>query len=156
MRQQTTIYVCDINKIITLKPGDRYTLLLWKVIDIRSGNKIRGDLIHHSRRSFPEAVNHYYFTSPKAAAKYFGTTYRADLPTVEEFYERRDILLNELGLKYDSWWEAQRFDYVTALTLRPIKPYEFQNKVVFNHEEKSHVIEIPFDFEKKRSGTINV
>ena len=155
MKQQTTIYICDVNKIITLKPGSRYTLLLWKVIDTRLKYKERGNLIHHARRYYPENTNHYYFTSPKAAAKYFGWRYKADAFNVEEFYERRDILLNELGLKYDSWWESSRFDYVTTMVLRPMKPYELQNEII-KDEDGNYVIRLPDEDEennkKRRRG----
>ncbi len=142
------IFVCDLGKFIKIKQGSRYELLLWKVIDLDTQFKRRGYMIHNARKSYPEAVNHYYFTSPKAAAKLMNKKYNPEASNVEQFYETRDSLLKELHIPIDSWYEAPIFtpdvNFITV-TSTPVRSFEFTSEIVWNPVTNNDTFKIILD-----------
>jgi hypothetical protein len=142
------IFICDVGKFVKIRQGTRYEQLLWKVIDVSEQHKERGEIIYRTRKHFPEAVNHYYFTSPRAAAKLYGSKYNTDSTIVEDFYTHRDLLLKELHLPIDSWFDAPIFtpDNVLLETVNsPIRSYELTSCIVTNHETNTRCFKILLD-----------
>lgn len=142
------IFICDIGKFVKIRQGSRYEQLLWKVIDVSEQHRERGYMIHNPRKSHPEVVHHYYFTSPRAAAKLTGSKYDVESSIVEDYYTRRDILLKELHLPLDSWFEAPIFnpenEYL-ELVNKPVRSYEFTSKIVTNYENDTRCFKILLD-----------
>lgn len=138
---QNHIFVCDIGKFVKIRQGSRYEQLLWKVIDISEQHRERGFMIHGPRKSYPEAVHHYYFTSARAAAKLTGSKYNADSSVLEDFCTRRDALLKELHLPLDSWFEAPIFtpelEYLEIIN-KPVRSYEFTSPIVTDHSNPTN------------------
>jgi hypothetical protein len=142
------IFVCDLGKFIKIKQGSRYELLLWKVVDVSPNCKRRGYMIHSTRKSYPEAVNHYYFTSPRAAAKLMGSKFNGESPIVEQFYETRDSLLKELHIPIDSWYEAPIFtpdvNFITVTSI-PVRSYEFTSEIIWNPTTNNDTFKVILD-----------
>jgi hypothetical protein len=151
------IFVCDIGKFLKIRQGSRYEQLLWKVIDVSEQHRERGHMIHNPRKSHPECVSHYYFTSPRAAAKLTRSKYNPESTIVEDYYASRDLLLKELHLPIDSWFEAPiftpEFEYLEIIN-KPVRSYEFVSPIVTDHSNGTRCFKILLDeyYPNKRGG----
>ena len=120
------IFVADLGIYVKIRKGTIYERLLWKVIDTREYSKQRALLILPPNQT----CGHYYFSSPKAAAKILQQDFNFEEEKVQAFYERRDSILEELRLGYDNWHEAPMFASKLMIAKRkPLASYEFLNRI---------------------------
>ncbi len=121
------IFVADLGIYVKIRKGTIYERLLWKVIDTREYSKQRANLVLPPNAS---PRGHYYFSSPKAAAKIFQQEFNFEEEKVQAFYERRDSILEELRLGHDNWYDSPMFASKSLIPKRKaLASHEFLNRM---------------------------